>query len=1026
MIPIKLTVQAFGPYKDKEVIDFSKFFQDRLFLITGNTGSGKTMIFDAICYALFGKVSGQYREIDTLRSQFADEKNSTYVEFEFSHRNKNYIITRQPEQFKISRNKKVLQRAKAQILIDDEMVSGVKKVDYEIENILGIDYSQFKQIVMIAQGEFRKLVSADSKEREVIYRQIFNTMEFDNIQKILKEKSADYEKRFENFDQRIKGLLDSISSIKLISYEDLTMDQILNILKEEMEVYDNKSKGLKPDKEYYKNEIMKNNNFLDCFNSLVARKKELLAFDVNSLKDESNFLDKVNKTFLIRDKEKVLENFKDTRDEYEKEKEKIICDLNSEEKNLETLNKEFEKIKSYDSDIENLKSRIIEIESLRDTVEEKGNIEREIIDLEAELSRFCEKIKYLKEELKMFNLKYDENLKFIIEHKDIKDKILHMERDILNIEGIEEGLNKYELELEEYRKLGIESEKCETEYNRIHNLYENKLKDLSQSEDIYFRNQAGFLANKLKDGSPCIVCGSTIHPNKASLIDSDVSEEFLKKLRDEISKIEKDREKVVTIKINLNKDVKSKSDRISEIYDDILKRDKEKKFINFKEFEECGDSILKVKSDLIFLKNSLIDSQNINSKLIELQEEILNVESKIKEIKLEINDHEKSSTKIESNISALKTILEDRTSRLSKHNISSTDEYIKILKQTNEDLKCLSDKREVINSNITKCNNEILKLNSKLDMKNKDIVDLNSKIEVSHKSFMESLNENEFKNIDEYQKFKISESEFNDRTKFIESKREEFRNIKSKVAQLEKDLSNAPYKTKEELSIHLENLNNKLKGIEKYEIEYHQNKSLLENVYNSILSINKDISNIENLRVNLNELNKIANGINKYKISFERYILGIYFKEIIQAANIRLSKLTNGRFLFRHLRESTDMRSQQGLEISVFDNKTSKERKITAISGGESFQASLALALGLSDVIQRYSGGVSIDTLFIDEGFGSLDSDSLQNALECLIEANDESKLIGIISHVQELKDFIKSKIEIIDSNTGSRIKMNP
>ena len=189
------------------------------------------------------------------------------------------------------------------------------------------------------------------------------------------------------------------------------------------------------------------------------------------------------------------------------------------------------------------------------------------------------------------------------------------------------------------------------------------------------------------------------------------------------------------------------------------------------------------------------------------------------------------------------------------------------------------------------------------------------------------------------------------------------------------------------------------------------------------IEIYKDISNFENLRINLNELNKIANGINKYKISFERYILGIYFKEIIYTANIRLLKLTNGRFLFRHLKENTDMRSQQGLEISVFDNRTSQERKVNAISGGESFQASLALALGLSDVIQRYSGGVSIDTLFIDEGFGSLDSDSLQNALECLIEANDESKLIGIISHVQELKDFIRSKIEVIDSSNGSRIK---
>ena len=453
--------------------------------------------------------------------------------------------------------------------------------------------------------------------------------------------------------------------------------------------------------------------------------------------------------------------------------------------------------------------------------------------------------------------------------------------------------------------------------------------------------------------------------------------------------------RTVTLKINLNKDVKSKEDRIREIYEDVLKKDKTDEFISFKEFELCEDTISRVKLKVLSLRNSLNNSRDINNKLVELQEEITNIESKIKEGKLNFDQIEKDYIQKQSNISALKIILNDKTSRLLKYNISSINDYLDTLEQTNNYLKSLINKREVINSNITKCNNEILKFQSKFDIKNRDIEDLNFRIKTSYEIFMESLKENGFKDIDEYKKFKISESEFNERTKFIEDKREEFRNINLKIIQLEKDISSSPYKTKEELSTHLKDLNDKLKEVEELEIKYCQNKSLLENVY----------------------------GINKYKISFERYILGIYFKEIIYTANIRLLKLTNGRFLFRHLKENTDMRSQQGLEISVFDNRTSQERKVNAISGGESFQASLALALGLSDVIQRYSGGVSIDTLFIDEGFGSLDSDSLQNALECLIEANDESKLIGIISHVQELKDFIRSKIEVIDSSNGSRIK---
>ena len=583
-------------------------------MITGNTGSGKTMIFDAICYALFGDVSGQYREIDTLRSQFASREDITYVKFEFSHRNKDYIITRSPEQFKISRGKEILQRAKAEILIGNEVVSGIKNVNQEIKNILGIDHSQFKQIVMIAQGEFRDLVSADSRNRESIYRKIFNTMEFENIQNTLKERASEYEKKFDNFDQRIRGLLDSINSIKLISYEDLTINQVLDVLSKEVEIYDNKLKELKPKKEYYKNEILRNNNFFDSFNSLIARKNELSSFDISSLKDEGNFLDKVKKTFLIRDKEKVLENFKDTRDGYEKEIEKIIFDLNFHKNNLDVLNKEFEETKSYDIEIENLKSKIIDLESLKNTVEEKQKHEFKIKDLEKELLDLDDNKESIKKELEIFDRRYNQILSFSIEHKDIKEKILYIESDLLNLEGIKEGLLKYESELKIYEKLNIECEKCESKYNKIFDLYENKTRELSLSEDIYFRNQAGFLANKLEDGCPCIVCGSTIHPNKANLVDVSVNEESLKELRNEILMIKKELEETVTLKINLNKDVKSKEDRIREIYEDVLKKDKTDEFISFKEFELCEDTISRVKLKVLSLRNSLNNSRDINNK----------------------------------------------------------------------------------------------------------------------------------------------------------------------------------------------------------------------------------------------------------------------------------------------------------------------------------------------------------------------------------------------------------------------------
>ena len=308
MIPVRLTMQAFGPYKGIEKIDFTKFFNDRLFLITGNTGSGKTMIFDAICYALFGEASGQDRRVDTFKSQFSDKSVVTYVEFEFFHKNKKYIITREPEQIKISRGKEIHYRQSAKIIFDDEVITVIKNVNQIIKDILGIDYSQFKQIVMIAQGEFRKLVSADSRERESIYRKIFNTMNFESIQNILKERASELDKKVGSLNEKINGLLDSIQSIKSISYEELSMEQILKILDEEIYNYNSQASKLTENKEFYKKDIETHNILFNKFKELINFEKQFREIDIPTLKQEANYLNNVKKTFLIRDKENILNN----------------------------------------------------------------------------------------------------------------------------------------------------------------------------------------------------------------------------------------------------------------------------------------------------------------------------------------------------------------------------------------------------------------------------------------------------------------------------------------------------------------------------------------------------------------------------------------------------------------------------------------------------------------------------------------------------------------------------------------------
>lgn len=1023
MIPLRLTIQAFGPYKDTQTIDFRKFFKDRLFLITGNTGSGKTMIFDAICYALFGEASGQYRKVDTLRSQFSDKSVITYVEFEFSHRDKVYRILREPEQTKLSRGREVSHRQVAKLYFDDDCITGIKNVNEKIKDILSIDYSQFKQIVMIAQGEFRKLVSADSKEREAIYRRIFNTMNFEKIQNILKDMASNEDKKKTSLTHKIEGALESIQSIKKISYEDFSIKDILNLLNVEIKVYEESLNKTSEGISLYKDKIHEKEILRSKLKELMDYTDKFKSMDLDALKMEALFLEKAQKALMIRDKENTLNTLKDTLKSFKDEIYIIDKDLNNSLENLSKIEKKIKEDSIKDIESEALKNKITELESLKDVIYEKNKYEKELETHRDNIKNFTSNKDEIDKNINDLNREYQESCSIVDTYKDIEARIYNLNHELMIANSLNDKLNKYKDDLSEYNSLYLKLSPKREEYEDLLKSYEIKNKYLLECEDIYFRNQAGFLSSKLEEGAPCMVCGSRSHPDKAKVIDEGIDEEFIKKVKRECLEDKNNLDSIKEECINLNKHIELKEQNIKSLYDDIRNIYGDElisfDFLAFNDQEE-----IKVREKISYLERSKVESNLIYEKFLKCRENISKIQIKIDESKDISHKIDVDIANEKSRISAIDSILRERILKLSKYSIHSLDDYNLLLDRHREELKHLLDLQNSLRDEMDYINKQVLMSRSKKDIKEKDIINIEGKIKESESLFDTYLKQSGFNSLDEYEKFKISDDEYKTKQNYIEEKRSEFKILRSAISKLQKETESLNGVSLDILDNEIMSLKKNLSELEENQNIYFKNSSSLINVFNVINEIHKEISSSEGYQANLNELSRIANGNNKLKISFERYILGMYFKEIIQAANVRLLKLTGGRYLFRHLRENIDLRIQQGLDISVFDNKTSRERKINAISGGESFQASLALALGLSDVIQRHSGGVSIDTLFIDEGFGSLDSDSLQNALECLIDANDESKLIGIISHVQELKDFITSKIEVIDSNDGSRIKI--
>lgn len=1026
MIPVSLTMQAFGPYGGVEKIDFTKFYNNRLFLITGNTGSGKTIIFDAICYALFGEASGEYRRVDSFKSQFSDKSIVSYVEFEFIHKNKKYIIRREPPQVKISRGvERNEKRQNAKIIFDDDIITKVTEVDNKVKDILGINYTQFKQIVMIAQGEFRKLVSADSKERETIYRRIFNTMNFESIQNFLKVKASELDKKFSFLDEKIKGSLDSIQHIKQISYEEFTLEQIFKILDDEIEIYNSNIKDEAHKKEILQKDFDLHRDLFNKFNELFELEKQFREIDVPKLKQEKIYLENVERANIISVDEEKFNNSEKKYKDAINEKNLLDNDLNISKNKLNSYDLDFKNQEFYNLEIQNLNNKILELENLKNVIDEKFKLESDILNEKNNLNLFNSKFKSTIEKIESLENRKNEIITFQNQYGDINLEISNMEIRSSHLEMLKNSFVKYHRELTLYNEDLLKYEKMKPNYNEVFNLYNEKSTKLIEAEEIYLRNQAGILAKKLTDNSPCMVCGSKIHPKKAELFNESIDEIFIKNLKSELKKLEEVRNEINSETSSLNNKILVRKSTLEEIYNELLLKDKDNEFIIFSIFDSDGELLDKLNNIILNFKNDIENNKKINEKILDFKNQLLNIENDLKIIQNEKDEINKSIIKTEANISSMIFILSEKNEKLQKFSIQTKDDYTNILNNLKHEYKILVEKMDVLKNNIKKCNDEIISLNGKIEIKNKEVEKLHNEVVEYKENFFKAITENGFSNIEEYLKYKLTQEEFRERRKFLEDKRDEYRTLKSKIDNLKLNFKDSEMREKNDFEIKLNDLNRKIKEIENSERYSLERRALLNNAKKNIMNLSEEKSKSEKYRTDLNELNKISNGDNKQKISFERYILGIYFKEIIAAANVRFLKLTNGRFLLRHSKENIDSRVQQGLNISVFDNYTSSERQINTLSGGQSFEAALSLALGLSDVVQRYSGGISIDTLFIDEGFGSLDSDSIQNALECLIDVNDKSKLIGIISHVQELKDFIKFKIEVLDSTKGSKIKIN-
>jgi len=919
MRPIKLTLSAFGPYAGITELDMDRLGSQGLYLITGDTGAGKTTIFDAITFALYGEASGENREANMLRSKYADPDTPTSIELIFSYAGKEYRVTRSPEYERPAKRGTGMttQKADAELVYPDgRIVTKTRDVTNSIQEIIGIDRNQFTQIAMIAQGDFLKLLLAPTEDRKKIFRQIFKTELYQNLQEKLKEESGRLGKEYEmlknSIQQYINGVScseDDVLNIELEKAKDgylLTVDTIVLI-----------KKIIDGDETKYHE-----------LNGRLGKIEKLLE-QVNARLGKAVEINKA-RSGLTSAKEKIQKAEPELRElfsqyEAEKQKQPEVDALS------DTITTERNKLPQYD-ELENTRKALAA--KRKERQEKESTFSKWVASLETETSH-REAAKKELETLKNAGVE--------------KEKLLGYNKTLLDRQS---ELSKLTKDLKIYDKLSNDLCAAQKKYLDATHIAESRHKEYSTKSKAFLDEQAGILASTLEEGSKCPVCGSTEHPEPAIPSPSAPSRAEIDTAKEAWTKAQSSATELSVRAGELNGQVESKKA-------DIFTRSSE--LIGKCQFDEIAPQVEAA-------------SAKLNLSLGENDEKIKAEEAKVKraaELNLQVPQIEACINTLSTDISDAKTV-----NAALDQNIQSLAETLeKLLKTLEYESKVKAEEAVAILENKRK------QLKQTLDKAQKAYTDC--------KSGVDSLNGT----------------------------------IKALIAQLkdaeEIDIE-AEKKQQSELTREKKTLSEKITQLSS---RLDQNNGALRNIQER----GDRLSEVETNWIWAKALSNTANGnlSGKEKIMLETYIQMTYFDRILARANTRFMVMSGGQYELKRRIEADNNRSQSGLELDVIDHYNGTERSVKTLSGGESFKASLSLALGLSDEIQSSAGGIRLDTMFVDEGFGSLDEESLQQAMRALYGLTEGNRLVGIISHVSELKEKIDKQIVVTkEKSGGSRAKI--
>jgi exonuclease SbcC len=1018
MRPLVLRVKAFGPFADEQTIDFTAISDRTLFLIHGPTGSGKTSILDAICFALYGQTSVSDRPPATIRSHHADASIPTEVSLSFTIGSKIFRVERIPEQVRPkSRGEGFTRQTASAILfkksdtpdtpeweiIADKWI----RVTEKIEEILGFKCDQFRQVVMLPQGEFRKLLNATSQEKQAILAILFKTGRYKHIEDILKDKSKEIKQSYDSFSSQITMYLDSCSCKSLDELE-----QIMNVLAQSLTEMNEKRTKLQVQEEELLKVIAEKRIIVTRFTELESAQSAFFTVQQQqpAITAMQHNLEKAVTAAQIQPFEKALAKCnseiqvstiqldqnqiafsacQQRFDEHLKQQQQIPAL----EKQREQLNLELDRIK-------NLLPKTVRLEEARAAYKsaEQKLIEckNDCANQKAHLESIIKALNTLKENRSRL-LEQAGSIELLkVQYRECETQKKSVEKILLLDTQISQVSNSLSILTTRFRTLSLE--------------LESKQQNLEHLEKLQYEHRSALLALTLKDNLPCPVCGSIHHPNPAQ---SDTT------LPDE--------KQIVLLKSELKKSESTKEAQRIDIVkkeQDLIRLQKEHALLN----EQSGE-------------NGSLKLEQFDLTLKKLESELQNAEiasTKLQKISEDIERGEKALIESEKKIVELSEI---HNSLLQALSIAQT-EYKTLDAEIPVEYKnaiAITQKQQQINIEIRSITNQINVVRDDLEklLKEKSFLEatgisinerltiLNNERITCSANFIEQLQSNGFNNENDYRSSIKNDSEITAMRDRLDSFNRQLHSAHDRMERASKECENREKPEIELYENQLRELKNEISVTISKQSDIQSQLSHLKQIQSELQKLDQKSKLNEKEYAMAASLSDVCSGNNSMRITFERFVLASLLDDVLAAGTERLAIMSQNRYSLHRAKTHLDLRTSGGLELMVFDSYTGISRPACSLSGGESFLAALSLALGLADVVQSYSGGIVLDTLFIDEGFGSLDSEALDCAFQALADIGKSGRLVGVISHVSELKERIDTRLELVNGKHGSSVAFN-